>query len=121
MDILIELVDLLFKNATCSFKDNYSLYCPACGMTRALKYALRFDFISSLKSNPIFFILLANLVVTAVLIIKRIRTGKKAHIAKDIMLINIITLLIWITFGVVRNLLLVYYGIDFLGDLRNYT
>ena len=121
MDILIELVDRLFKNATCSFKDNYSLYCPACGMTRALKYALRFEFINSLKSNPMIFILLVNLIVTIALRIWRIKTSKKAYIAKDIMLINIITLIIWIAFGVIRNLLLVYCGIDFLGDLSNYT
>ena len=121
MDILIELVDRLLKNATCSFKDNYSLYCPACGMTRALKYALKFDFINSFRSNPMFFILLVNLVVTVVLVVRRIRTKKRTHIAKIIMLINIITLLIWIIFAVIRNLLLVYYGVDFLGDLSNCT
>lgn len=121
MDILVEIVDRLFKNATCSFKDTYALYCPACGMTRALKYALRFEFINSLKSNPMIFILLVNLIVTIALRIWRIKTSKKAYIAKDIMLINIITLIIWIAFGVIRNLLLVYCGIDFLGDLSNYT
>lgn len=121
MDILIDFIDRLFKNATCSFKDNYSLYCPTCGMTRALKYALRFDFINSFKSNPMFFILLANLIVTVVVVVKRIRNGKRKHIAKDIMLINTVTLLIWIAFGVIRNLLLVHYGIDFLGDLSDST
>lgn len=117
MELIINVIDRLFSNTTCSFKDNYGLYCPACGMTRALKYALRFDFINSLKSNPMILIIFFEIVAVFALVIWKKRTGKKMRIARDMLLTNIATMFVWIAFAIIRNLVLVYYKVDFLGDI----
>lgn len=115
MNTLYQLIDRIFANSYCSFKEQYSLYCPACGMTRALKYALKFEFVNSIKSNPM--ILLIIMDMTIIGIIALIKKHYKFNVTKSILTMSILTLIIWVIFAIVRNWLLISYGIDFLGDL----
>ena len=39
----------------CVFVKIFGVYCPGCGMTRAIISALQFDFVSAFKFHPMFF------------------------------------------------------------------
>ena len=119
LNAVYEFIDEILKNSYCSFKNEFSLYCPACGMTRALKYAAKLDFINSLKSNPMVLLIILDIVIIILLFVLRIKYSK-IKISKIILLINILTLSTWVTFADVRNCLLFYCDIDFLGDIANH-
>ena len=49
--ILVALVMLGTIQTSCYFKDNFNIYCPACGLTRATISIVRFDFRDALSYN----------------------------------------------------------------------
>ena len=109
---------IAFREGPCQFSQLFHLYCPGCGGTRAISSLLRFDVIGSLLANPVpvyaivlFFrvwIALLHNVITG-------RDGKKWRIIREWEIVGIIVVIAG-NF-IVRNLLLVLFGIDYLGDM----
>lgn len=102
----------------CSFKEKYNLYCPGCGATRALNKLLHLQIISSFLSNPIVVVSVIIMLFFLLLRIFENKKGQRKHRNYKIRLIALIgMLLFWTLFAVLRNLLLVYFGYDYLGDI----
>lgn len=104
----------------CSMKTFLHLYCPGCGGTRAVASLLHFHFIQSLQSNPLVLFMtgITGYYWTKALYML-IKNKGEAHYR-----INTgpfwAFLAIMIIFFVVRNILLVRFGIDYLGELAKY-
>ena len=113
------VVDSLFASgrfSSCVMHDLAGLYCPLCGGTRAMVAILQGRFWHSLCCNPLSMYLFVGFLIADVLAAIRIARGAP----------RIITIpaaywwgmlalgLIWF---VLRNILLVYFGIDYMGDL----
>lgn len=118
MRIIIDFVDYVTKGSTCSFKDRYNLYCPGCGITRSLKALLQFKFVESFCSNPFVIITILNIILlTTIFICNRHKADTKKRVCINACKVWWSTLLIIVVYSVVRNILLVYAGIDYLGDI----
>lgn len=116
---------LTYKNIMpvfpCLFHDLLRLYCPGCGGTRSVKAFLRFQIINSLFSNPfVFYTLIFGLYYYIggwVTVIKN--NGKRYYRYSDTVLYIAVALLLG-NF-IIRNILLVCYKIDYLGDFYPVT
>ena len=100
----------------CLMHDWFSLYCPLCGGTRAVGALLRLDFLAALRYNAYAVLLAVTAVVYDVLAWIRLCRGeeKLLVISKKILVIyGVLLLLYWIA----RNVLLVAFHVDPLGDL----
>ncbi|MBQ8350794.1 MAG: DUF2752 domain-containing protein [Clostridia bacterium] len=97
----------------CAFSAQSHLYCPGCGCTRALEALLRFDLLSSLSANPMVLWLLLTLLYYEVAFFLSMRR-KTVRVSSKPAIIFAYALL---AHAVLRNLLLVFGGIDPLGDL----
>ena len=104
-----------FLSVGCPVKRALHLYCPGCGGTRAVGALLRGDLLTSVRSNPV---VMWGLVLC---IWQYIRTVS-SYIRRDRACFSIPAWswisLIAVILGVfvVRNLLLVFAGYDYLGD-----
>lgn len=101
----------------CKFKELYHLYCPGCGGSRSVKHLLRFDFFSAFLSYPpmaimLFFFMCIDL--RALLSI--IRNNKKLLTDFNLNWLISLPIVILLNFFF-RNILLIYFGIDYLGDI----
>ena len=117
MQILITLINWLSENSSCSFKERFDLYCPGCGCTRAAKYLLELDILNSFLANPMIIIVtLVILLCMTIAIYERV----KFHYSKKLRILRAkilgAFLIMWFLYAIVRNLLLVCGGIDYLGD-----
>ena len=100
----------------CVFKETFHLYCPGCGGSRSLAALMRFDFVSS-------FILYPPIIISSVAVIEYdvrlalslIFKSERFTSRYRFLTFLIIPISILLTF-IVRNLLLVYFGIDTVGD-----
>ena len=77
----------------CIFNKITNLYCPGCGMTRAINHIMHFRFKEALKSNFLVYLI-------PILIVMEIY-GRKRN--KDKKIFYIIILAIVLAFGVIRN------------------
>ena len=91
------------------------VYCPACGMTRALRAVLRFDPFAALRYNPcVFFLLLCVGYYEAVGLSALIgRRGAPRAVGRWPLTVLLAALLV---FFVVRNSLLLVFSLDPTGD-----
>ncbi len=80
----------------CMFNKLTGLYCPGCGMTRAVHYIMRFRFYEALKFNPLIVIIPPLLSLYYLM-----NYGGYKKIAK---IIIVLLLVIVIGFGIIRNL-----------------
>lgn len=104
----------------CTLKTHLHLYCPGCGGTRAVAYLLHFHIIESLLCNPLVIFMAACMVYyyfkTLFFLIKQ-----QGDAQFDIHLGFLWAfLVILIVFCLVRNVLLVNFGIDYLGEVAKY-
>ena len=103
----------------CVFKHNIKLYCPGCGGSRSLVYLLRFDLIRSFiyyPALPVTALLILDADIRAV--ISFVKNSPKAILGfRTGALISIPSIII-LNF-VVRNIFLVCFGIDMIGDIIN--
>ena len=97
----------------CTFALLFHLYCPGCGCTRAAEALLRFDLVGSLVANPSVLLGGITLLYYEVQFILRARRGEeKAPSCLPAVLFGIF----FLTFTVLRNVLLVALQFDPLGD-----
>lgn len=97
----------------CMFSLVMHLYCPGCGCTRAAEALLRFDLLASLAANPTVLLggcLLLYYEIRLFLFMKR---GKDRAPS---LLPAVIFFGCFTVYAVLRNVLLVYFQIDPLGD-----
>ena len=107
---IIEIIIRLTANSSCWMRKQYNLYCPGCGGTRALIALLRFDIVKSIQYNPMVLILVLYFsAFFAQFVFRKILVSNKLVISIIIM---------WGIFFVLRNVLLVFWGIDCLGDIN---
>lgn len=100
---------------TCPLHDLLRVYCPLCGGSRAILSLFRFDFADAFRSNPAVLLSLPVLLfyyVRALIVFARggafsYRIPRKWTVA---------LLLLFAAFFVLRNVLLIAFGIDPLGD-----
>ena len=95
------------------------LYCPACGGTRAMWYLLHFDLLHSFIYNPFVPILAAIVLYCDVRALVSFIKGRNKffYLSEKLTWILVGSLL---TFWIIRNILLVFFGYDPIGDTDNF-
>lgn len=105
----------------CSVNRIWHLYCPACGGTRSLDFLLHGQLISSFLANPLvlsmlLFFLSYFLPATYTFLIKR-NGNIYYHFQKKFL---IILILINVLYFVARNISLIFFQYDFIGENAQY-
>ena len=94
----------------------FFIYCPMCGGTRAVAALVRFDFLAAWNYNA--FVVLLAFVVFALDVWAWVRYAQKKEplivLPKWIWIVLAVALL---TFFILRNVLMIFFGIDPTGDL----
>lgn len=110
-------VGLLPSNLTgCILHDWVFLYCPLCGGTRALADLLRFDLLQAVRDNA--FVALVALVAVVHYVVAWVRLLRgQATLFRFLAWEWIAFGALLIAFGILRNVLMIRFGIDALGDL----
>lgn len=111
---LLRLAGLPF---VCRFSSRTHLYCPGCGFTRALEALLRFDIPASLLANPMLLLLALTLLYYEIAFWLAAFRRRGFHISHRPAVFFAYALL---GYAVLRDLLLVFFHIDPLGDLHPY-
>lgn len=115
--------DITFHNSdgSCGVKYLFHLYCPGCGGTRAFEYFLHGQFIRSFLYHPfIMYIAVYFLTYYIPSFLKAIGLYKKTMNYMIYVYILCGLLAVIIIHFIVRNLLLVYCGIDYIGECLPY-
>ncbi len=101
----------------CLLHDWFHLYCPACGGTRAMKALLKGDLWASVRYNPLVTVLLGFGLYVYVKARLRLKRGEErlVVIPKPFWTCFFVFLIV---FFILRNLLLIAFGIDPTGDLH---
>lgn len=98
----------------CLFHALTGLYCPGCGGTRALRYLLRGRLLLSLQYHPL---ILYGAVVAAAeagtYLLARITGRKELFLGHDRLFLYLAAAIVTVNF-LVKNILLVFFGIDLL-------
>ena len=101
----------------CYFKHTFLMYCPGCGGSRSLVYLLRFDIIRSFMyfpALPISALLILDVDIRAVIsFVKNSFEPLKNFKVNSILIIPAVIIFTFI----LRNVLLLAFGIDLLGDI----
>lgn len=100
----------------CVFREKCQLYCPACGGTRSVEALIELRILDSIYYNPIVLLLLFDVSIMAGTILFEKRNNSPGQFALLRFFSNLIALLIWFGYAVLRNYMLVVHGVDFLGD-----
>ncbi len=100
----------------CPIHQLLRLYCPFCGGTRVLASLLRFDFRLALSANPIVFLLIPCFLFFDLRALIRLLRKERDPLRLPRWLVPTV-LIAFLLYGFVRNLLLVVFRIDPLGDL----
>ncbi|MBQ7153603.1 MAG: DUF2752 domain-containing protein [Clostridia bacterium] len=100
----------------CPFHDLLKLYCPFCGGTRAVRAVLKGQIVEGIVMYPPLVWLLGLFTAFEI-------TAVRACLRKSAPLVQIRSWVTWATaavfilFTIIRNILLIAYGIDPIGDL----
>ena len=90
----------------CPFRVFWGIYCPGCGCTRAVHFLLRFDIISSLRSNPS--VILMSIAVAAWYLEFALKAfGKDIKIFPRSRAFYIVLAALLLTFFIIRNFITV--------------
>jgi hypothetical protein len=101
----------------CLFTATSHLYCPGCGCTRAVEALLRLDIVTSLTANPLALLLLLLLLYYEVTLTRSLKKDSRVHVSKWPAILFAYALP---AYFLLRNLLLICFHIDPLGDLIQY-
>ena len=109
-------IETIVKSGRCYFSTHFNMYCPGCGGTRAVSALVRGDIIDSILSNPIpVYALVLLLRMWAALLYNTVRSkGKKIRVLYDWEAWGILAVVLG--HFILRNILLVLFHIDYLGD-----
>ena len=115
----------VFREEPCGLVQIYHLYCPGCGGTRAVAALLRLDILGSLIANPIPLYAGILLVHTWISLLHNIivsRPGNPSPKLWDILKTWEMWGILVVVIGnfILRNILLVAFNIDLLGDVGSY-
>ena len=105
--------------SACAMHDLWHIYCPGCGGTRAMIALFRGQLLHSLACNPLSVYIAVGFVffdIRAAIAIAR-DEHRVLHLRAWYFWVM---LALAVVFFVARNLLLVRYGVDYLGDLGSY-
>jgi hypothetical protein len=106
--------------APCGLKTFFHLYCPGCGGTHAVYCLLHFQFVKSFLYNPlVIYAAAATAYYWLKSLICLIKSTGDAQMS--VCLISIWGLLILLLlFTIIRNILLIHFGMDYMGELVQY-
>lgn len=90
------------------------LYCPTCGMTRAVRALLALDPLAALGYHPLLPLLLSSAVYCEVAWLLFVMRGRA--VLSKVRLVLLITAAAFALYFALRNILLLGFGIDPLGD-----
>ncbi len=107
------LLDRYHAPFVCSFAKSTHLYCPGCGFTRAVRALLSFDILASLAAHPLAAGAIGVILYYEVAFLCAAR-GRGCVRAWPAVAFAVALL----GFFLLRNLLLVLFSVDFLGDFR---
>ena len=113
------LIDSLpFGNvySNCPLHDYLHLYCPGCGGTRAMVALIRGQLWHSLRCNPLSAYLAAGFLYFDATALYRIIKSKTPVLRIPLWYWWVLLALAALSF-IARNVLLVFFGVDYLGDL----
>ena len=112
--MIFELLDTI-KNAGCTIKEHFHIYCPSCGGTRAIEALLKMQIWESILYNPVVILFILDLIIMLIVnVIEKLYPPRKYYKTKII--VNSAFLISVLVFFLYRNYLLLYKGIDLLGD-----
>lgn len=100
----------------CPFHELTGLYCPGCGGTRAVKYLLKGELVKSFIYHP--FVIYGGITAVlwaAVAIYRKVKKRPAPDLARESAVVYagiVIIIINWI----IKNLLLVFWGIDLLAE-----
>ncbi|MBQ8982841.1 MAG: DUF2752 domain-containing protein [Lachnospiraceae bacterium] len=106
--------------AQCVFAKYLHVYCPGCGGTRATYHMLQFHPVKSFLYHPVvpfITLILADYYIGAIITLIR-HNGKRYYFLKD--WFCYIALAIVLGNFIIRNVLLIGFHIDYIGDLLQY-
>lgn len=101
----------------CMFPAFLHIYCPGCGGTRAVRYLMRGDVLRSFMAHPLIIYLLILYVQSLCVSVYTIFIKKDMQVRYYVCIWEL-----WLMLGIVvgvfviRNLLLIIWGYDFLGE-----
>lgn len=99
----------------CFIHDRFAVYCLSCGGTRSLRALMRGQWLESLKDLPAVAAGLGiSLYLTVRMIVSAVRGESRVFYGNRWILIGFLA--VWIGYGIVRDVLLVFFRTDLLGD-----
>lgn len=99
----------------CPWHDILKIYCPTCGMTRAVYSLLNGNIPESLRYNPFLLIGAVTFAVADVIAAREIAAGKK-NICRWLPAVVVLFLVSMLLFTVIRDVGLLVFKIDVPGD-----
>lgn len=109
--------EISFSTTKCFFPVFLHLYCPGCGGTRAVRYLMNGQIVSSFLAHPIVLYLLALYLQCLGMSVYDVFVKRDGVMRVRIYMWQLWALLgIVLVFFVVRNLAVVFWGYDFLGE-----
>lgn len=107
----------LLKLPYCLTHQLFHLYCPLCGGTRAVSALLRLDVVSALRYNPLVVAFALGLVIyDAVALAHVFRGGELPRLKVGWLAVTLVA----VGYFALRNILMIAFGIDPLGELLPY-
>lgn len=112
--MVFELLERV-EDAGCLIRSKFHIYCPGCGGTRSIEALLKLKLAESLHYNPLVLFFIVDLLVIAIVKAierknKNIRYNNIRIIVHSLFLLSIVVVFLY------RNYMLLYKGIDLLGD-----
>ncbi len=101
---------------SCFFKESFHLYCPGCGGSRSLLALLRLDIVGSFILFPALSVSVIILICLYIRVfISFLKNDEKYIMGFHLNSLIIIPVIIILNF-IIRNILLLFFGIDLIGD-----
>lgn len=100
----------------CFIRNSFHIYCPGCGGTRAVVELLHLHFFQSLYDNPVPICLILDVILMVTTWHIEKKTSQYGRYLRFRRYSKVLFLVILFGFTIVRNYLLIFQGIDMLGD-----